>query len=191
MCMDESIKVSTITNDWSQTEKHKLNWKVQGFANSGVLRRANGGIQSWAQALRAHHHTLQSFKNMFLSRYLDQNMLRSNSLCFEKSYTRIQPWYARALGVHWHTLQSFRNTFLSRNLDQSMLKNALFKKKLGKSPQHWGFYPQAPVGFRQLGPLSQTYPSPHPSWFKPLVTPLLLSQSTVFQNWSDWNKEYK
>jgi len=28
-------------------------------------RRTSGGIQSWAHALGAHRHTLQSFKNTF------------------------------------------------------------------------------------------------------------------------------
>jgi len=46
---------------------------------------ASGGIQCWAQALWAHKHTLQSFKNTFLSRNLDQNMLK-NALFFGKKW---------------------------------------------------------------------------------------------------------
>jgi len=43
-------------------------------------------------------------ENTFLSRNLDQNMLRNNTLILEKSYRRTQSWCAQALGAHHHTL---------------------------------------------------------------------------------------
>jgi len=49
----------------------------------------------WAQALRTHQqHTLQSFKNMLLSRNLDQNM-HKNALFLEKSEKSPQCWGLR------------------------------------------------------------------------------------------------
>jgi len=48
-------------------KRHKLIWNaVQDFAKSGVVKEeTNGSVQFWAQALGAHQHTLQLFKNTF------------------------------------------------------------------------------------------------------------------------------
>jgi len=54
-----------------------------------VLKKLGAGLENastvfWAQALRTHQqHTLQSFKNMLLSRNLEQNMPKI-ALFFEK-----------------------------------------------------------------------------------------------------------
>jgi len=64
----ESSEVSKITKEEVKLKRLKLIWNtgtVKDFANSGVVREESGGIQFWAQALRAHKRTLQSFKNMF------------------------------------------------------------------------------------------------------------------------------
>jgi len=49
------------------------------------LEKSYRRIQPWcAQALVAHQHALLSFKNTFLSRNLDQNMLKSAFVFWKK-----------------------------------------------------------------------------------------------------------
>jgi len=60
------LKLAQLQKIEVKLNRQKLIWNtiqtVQGFANSGVIRGASGGMQSWAQALKAHQHTMQSFK---------------------------------------------------------------------------------------------------------------------------------
>jgi len=53
------LKLAQLQTIEVKLKRHKLVWNtVQDFANSGVIRGANGGMQSWAQTLRAHQYTL-------------------------------------------------------------------------------------------------------------------------------------
>jgi len=72
---------------------------------------------------------------IFLSRNLDQNMLRNNVLLFQKKLQKSSdsPGAHRCLmGAPEHSLYSFKKTLLSRNLNQNVLRNNVlfFQKKL-------------------------------------------------------------
>jgi len=128
------------TQDYLSLEFCQL-FLFQKERKEGVRRAYSPECRTW-RCINIQH-TLQSFKNMFLSRHLDQNMQRNN-LLYLKTATE-EYWCVQTLGAHRHTLQSFKNTILSRNLDQNTLKNTLFLEKAKKSPQCWRLRPQTPM----------------------------------------------
>jgi len=71
--------------------------------------------------------------------------------CFWKKVTEEQGPGARRSWERINTLCSHLKTRFKRNLDQNMLKMLYFQEKMEKSPQHWEFRPQTPVGLRGWG----------------------------------------
>jgi len=89
---------------------------------------------------------------MFLSRNLDQNMLKTMRYLMEKSYRIAHSWCLQALAAHHHILKSFKNTLLSRDLDPNIFKMLYFWKKLEKLQPRWVLRPRTPIVFWRLPP---------------------------------------
>jgi len=89
-------------NIWEPLESgDKIFGRIRSGSGSGVAREEGASVdrQSWAQDPGSHQHYLQSFKSVFLSKNLSQNMPKS---AFKNNCKNRRSWKFPHPTPLWH-----------------------------------------------------------------------------------------